>query len=143
MKKSKQKVRLRTTESTNRNYIKGASYERKVKKYFEEHNYSISRSAGSHGVFDLQGHDDSAAWDIQCKAEMSKKEALTLVDKLADDMLEKYPLLRIPVVVAVMFDWQNKMPVGVHRILLPNIEKVESENAESIKQDVPGNTKGI
>jgi hypothetical protein len=136
MKKPRQKIRLRTTALTNRNYIKGASYERKVKRYFEEHNYSISRSAGSHGIFDLQGHDDSATWDIQCKAGMSKKEALALVDKLADDMLEKYPLLRIPVVVAVMFGWQNKMPVGVHRILLPNVEKVEDESSESVKQDV-------
>lgn len=125
---------------TNKKYVKGANYERKVKAYFEEHNFRISRAAGSHGIFDLQGHDDSAVWDIQCKAGMTEVAAVKLVERLKEDLLEQYPALRIPVVVAVMYGWKNKQPVGVHRILVPNIEKVTNEGSEIVKQDDIGTT---
>ncbi len=128
---------------TNKKYVKGANYERKVKTYFEEHNFRISRAAGSHGIFDLQGHDDGAVWDIQCKAGMTETAAIKLVERLKEKLLEQYPALRIPVVVAVMYGWKNQRPVGVHRILLPNITKVSDEGSESVKQDDLSTASGI
>jgi hypothetical protein len=122
---------MKTRPTRNKQYVKGANFERAVRKYFEEHNFRISRAAGSHGMFDLQGHDDSSTWDIQCKYGSTEVAATRLVEKLKNTLIEQYPMLRIPLVVAVMYAWRNKQPVGVHRILLPNVEKVD----EVIKPD--------
>lgn len=37
----------------NKKYIRGANFERKIKKQFEEKGYYVMRSAGSHGAADL------------------------------------------------------------------------------------------
>jgi hypothetical protein len=133
--KTKKKKLLRLKSKTNRNYINGANFERLVRKYFEEQNFTISRSAGSHGKFDLQGHDDSGVWDIQCKYGMNDAGANRLADELKDELLEKYPLLRLPVVVSVMYAVKDKKPVGVYRILVPQVEEI---NAQSKDDSVAG-----
>jgi Holliday junction resolvase len=37
----------------NKKYIKGANFERKIKKLYESYGYLVIRSSGSHGVADL------------------------------------------------------------------------------------------
>jgi Holliday junction resolvase len=75
---------------SNKNYNRGANFERKVKKYLESKKYLVFRSAGSHSVADLiafpttstkmidiQIFNTSNPWLIQCKtgsAKMSQKE---------------------------------------------------------------------
>ena len=47
-------------------YRKGANFERKVKKIFEEHGFTVVRSAGSHSDADLLVKELGIS--IQCKA---------------------------------------------------------------------------
>ncbi len=51
----------------NRNYVNGANLERKIKKYLEESNFWVIRSAGSHGCADLVALKDDIAIFIQIK----------------------------------------------------------------------------
>lgn len=37
----------------NKNYLRGRAYEYKAKKYLEEQGYTVVRTAGSHGPWDL------------------------------------------------------------------------------------------
>ena len=47
-------------------YRKGANFERKIKKVFEEHGFTVIRSAGSHSKADLMIKELSLS--VQCKA---------------------------------------------------------------------------
>ncbi len=108
---------------TNLKYKRGAAYERRVKSYFIEHGFTINRSAGSHGTFDHIGFDAQATWAIQDKSGATQAQAEKLLDELVEQMKEQYPLLLHPLVVAVFYAWEGKNPVGVHKILLPQVEK--------------------
>lgn len=52
---------------SNRNYVNGANFERKVKKEWESQGYLCFRTAGSHGVADIIAIDNKVASLIQCK----------------------------------------------------------------------------
>jgi len=57
----------------NKNYVKGANFERNVKKFYENLGYFVIRSSGSHGVADLVAFpplSNMQEWQpilIQCK----------------------------------------------------------------------------
>jgi Holliday junction resolvase len=63
-------------------YTRGADFERKVKKHLELHAWSVTRSAGSHGLADLVAvaPGPTVAY-IQCKrdAKLSNQERSDLV----------------------------------------------------------------
>jgi Holliday junction resolvase len=58
----------------NKNYVKGANFEREVKKFYESLGYLVFRTAGSHSPADLIAFPplkDMKEWQpilIQCKA---------------------------------------------------------------------------
>ncbi len=69
---------------TNRNYVNGANFERKVKKELEQLGYLCFRTAGSHGVADIIALEHGATTLVQCKIsnkiskdERAKLKALT------------------------------------------------------------------
>jgi len=53
----------------NKYYVSGANFERRLKKYFENKDYYVARTAGSHGPFDLIAihHELNDILLIQCK----------------------------------------------------------------------------
>lgn len=51
----------------NRNYINGANKERQVMKMLERVGYNCSRSAGSHGFYDIKCHNSKEHRLIQIK----------------------------------------------------------------------------
>jgi Holliday junction resolvase len=59
---------------TNKNYVKGANFERTVKKFYENFGFLVFRTAGSHSPADLiafpilGGISDKKPILIQCKA---------------------------------------------------------------------------
>ena len=65
------------------NYSKGANYERAVKKELEKEGYSVIRSAGSHGIFDLVAWKSDKILFIQvkylCKATKADIEKLNQI----------------------------------------------------------------
>lgn len=72
---------------TNRNYVNGSNFERKVKKEWEELGYLCFRTAGSHGQADIIAIDEpngvtenGVTCLIQCKIsnKISKEEILNL-----------------------------------------------------------------
>jgi len=118
-------------KKTNTRYQRGAAYERKVKKYFMEHGFTINRSAGSHGIFDHIGFDSNATWAIQDKSGATKAQAGKLLAELTEEMKEAYPVLLHPLVVAVFYAWEGKNPVGVHNVLVPQAEKLNEDSKTS------------
>lgn len=62
-------------------YRRGANFERRVKKYFEDLGYYVIRSAGSHGVFDLIAIKRGIVLGIQCKIDgkLTPKEKLAML----------------------------------------------------------------
>ena len=77
-------------------YKKGADFERKVKKIFEEHGFTVVRSAGSHSNADLLVKELGIS--IQCKA-LKTFSAYRLIEN-ADCLIVKAnykkPLIVIP-----------------------------------------------
>lgn len=70
-------------EMVNKNYVKGANFERKIKKQYEDKGYLVFRTAGSHSVADLIAFPKLGDWFrgkklgyvpilIQCKATTGK-----------------------------------------------------------------------
>lgn len=65
----------------NANYLRGRNFEYKVKKYLQEQGYTVLRTAGSHGKYDLIAiklEPQPSIIFIQCKAKLglSTKERL-------------------------------------------------------------------
>ena len=51
---------------SNRNYIKGRAYEYKAKKVLEEQGYTVVRTAGSHGPWDLMAIKEGTDEPVKC-----------------------------------------------------------------------------
>jgi Holliday junction resolvase len=74
----------------NKNYISGANFERRVKKYLESKGYLVFRSAGSHSIADLiainnRDWNESFSYLIQCKHHGKiSKDDLKKADRLED-----------------------------------------------------------
>lgn len=117
----------------NLRYNRGAAYERRVKSYFMEHGFTINRSAGSHGVFDHIGFDSNATWAIQDKSGATRVQAQKLLEELTEQMKEQYPVLLHPLVVAVFYGWEGKNPLGVHNVLVPQVEKTDEPATKTTK----------
>ena len=77
-------------------YRKGANFERKIKKIFEEHGFTVIRSAGSHSNADLVIKELSLS--IQCKAlkSFSGYRLMENADALIIKANYKKPLVIIP-----------------------------------------------
>jgi Holliday junction resolvase len=63
-------------------YTRGADFERKVKKHLEAYAWSVTRSAGSHGLADLVAiAPGPVVAYVQCKrdARLSKQDRIDLV----------------------------------------------------------------
>jgi len=90
----------------NKNYVKGANFERQVKKQYEEIGYLVVRTAGSHGVADLVAFPplrNVKEWNpilIQCKN--TKKVYLPDDMKELKSIADRYGLR------AVLISKQNK-----------------------------------
>jgi len=75
--KKVKKCNNKTVAPLNRNYLSGARFERRVKKYYEDLGYFVVRSAGSHSPVDLVAiRNDGRPVFIQCKTDgkISPKE---------------------------------------------------------------------
>jgi Holliday junction resolvase len=78
----------------NKNYVKGANFERQVKKYYEERGYLVFRTAGSHSPADLIAFPplgNIKEWQpilIQCKA--TDKVRLNELEELKQVALKYY-----------------------------------------------------
>ena len=57
-------------------YRRGANYERKIKKEYEEDGYLVLRSAGSKGPFDLVAIKEDSTILIQCKLRKPTKKEI-------------------------------------------------------------------
>lgn len=77
-------------------YRKGANFERKIKKIFEEHGFTVIRSAGSHTKADLLIKELSLS--VQCKAlkNFSGYRLMENADCLIIKANYKKPLVIIP-----------------------------------------------
>ncbi len=65
---------------SNRNYVNGANFERKVKAELENAGYLCFRTAGSHGVADVIAVEFGSVMLVQCKIsnKISKDERAKL-----------------------------------------------------------------
>ena len=65
---------------SNKNYVNGANFERKVKKELENEGYLCFRTAGSHGVADVIAILGGRTLLVQCKIsnKISKDERVKL-----------------------------------------------------------------
>ena len=77
-------------------YRKGAEFERKIKKIFEEHGFTVVRSAGSHSDADLLVKELGIS--IQCKAlkSFSGYRLMEGSDALVVKANYKKPLIVLP-----------------------------------------------
>lgn len=85
----------------NNKYARGANLERKVVEYYRSLGCQATRSAGSHGVFDVWATDGATLFWVQCKIGASQAYA----DKILEEMLEevkKLPFRRIRVLLTVV-----------------------------------------
>jgi Holliday junction resolvase len=74
------------------NYQKGRNYEYKIQHQFERAGHIVTRSAGSHGLFDLVTLDlaTSEVWFIQAKdRHLSPHELKLLVDEVEEAIPEE------------------------------------------------------
>lgn len=132
-----------STAKKNRNYVNGAALERKVKAYFEQSGFLASRSAGSHGPFDVQADDGITLWYIQCKARSSDKTANMLVDSLVEMVQKMFPKVGHPIAVMVCTGIRDGRPHGVARLLVPGEEGVIENASHSEKEDGLRQVKGV
>jgi len=124
---------MKQKQSKNKRYIKGADFERRVLHFFEDRGFIIARSAGSKGKFDLIGHDGLCVWNIQCKKGASKMAAYTLMEKLKAEILEKFSVITIPIVVAVVYDFVNNSPQASASVIAPNVSKAVKYPEDAIQ----------
>lgn len=71
-------------------YKRGIRYERKIKQELESEGYIVTRSSGSHGIFDIIAFNDKHVRLIQCKA--LKKESNSNFSKLKNELKQ----LKVP-----------------------------------------------
>lgn len=70
----------------NKNYQAGVRFERERKLYWESLGYTVLRTAGSHGAFDLIAlHHGRDPVGVQCKRVSTLAEARRVVGKFKDD----------------------------------------------------------
>jgi Holliday junction resolvase len=70
-------------------YIKGAVYEWKVKKEYENKNYLVIRSAGSHSPIDLVAINEKEIIFIQCKR-------IKKISSIEKKEIEDFKKIKIP-----------------------------------------------
>lgn len=70
---------------TNKNYAAGRRFEYEVKKKFESRGYTVMRTAGSHGPFDLVAYRDDGIILIQCKLVSSETIGENLKKKFKEN----------------------------------------------------------
>ncbi len=100
----------------NKNYVAGASFERAIKKDFEERGFVAVRSAGSHGKFDIWATNGKALFLIQAKLGMSEVAARKELVDLKEYMRGSFPLIFLPIAVLVAVGWtaEHKLKVYGH-----------------------------
>lgn len=104
---------------TNLNYKRGANLERKVKAYFEERGYKASRSAGSHGTYDVWATNFRSLALVQCKDNMARKEAQKILDNMIEEIRKEIPIVLIPTILYVVWGVAKDKLEGIGTVLLP------------------------
>lgn len=71
----------------NANYLKGRRFEYFAKKEMEKYGYSVMRTSGSHGPFDLVAIHKKHGYMklVQCKTVKTEKEAQRLIKAFKED----------------------------------------------------------
>jgi Holliday junction resolvase len=68
----------------NKQYRAGRVFEYDMMHIFEQKNYCVERTAGSHGSYDVIAHNDLEVIVIQCKKENKKTNYKLEIEKLRD-----------------------------------------------------------
>ena len=110
-------------QQKNKNYDNGANFERRIVKYFQAMNFIASRSAGSHGLFDVTAFDGQTLWVIQGKLGASERAMSELADELALGLKEKFKKIAYPIVVVVANGIKKGQLQGAQRLLYPADKK--------------------
>ena len=121
----------------NLNYNNGATFERKVQKYFAESGFLAVRAAGSHGEFDVIADDGKSLWYVQCKKGGTDKFAEKLADELTAAVIKKFPMIGHPIAVMVATKFLGGKPHGVARLLVPGEDGI-SEAISAPQKKVSG-----
>ncbi len=106
-------------------YDQGANFERAVKKYFEDRGYDATRSAGSHGIYDVIADDGTQLWKIQCKRHGSQQYAEKVLAEMYEHQRLTFPVLGMVVVLFVATDLQKNKLVGFAKRLMPAPEVLQ------------------
>ena len=128
-KKAVRKTPKRTSKATN--YRRGADFERDIKKYFEDNGHIATRSAGSHGLFDIVSFDGLSVWAVQAKKGMKQKEAERLATKLAVEMQTKFRKIAYPMFLVVASSIGKSGPEGSIQVLMPEAYREAAQVEEA------------
>ena len=123
---------MKNQQQKNRNYERGANFERRVVKYFESLGYVAIRSAGSHKKFDVIAFNGLTVWAVQCKWNSTEARTIPLADKLAEETKAQFAEVAYPMVLVVAYDLKGDKLLGPARMLLPEDQRggVHGNNKE-------------
>lgn len=115
----------------NKRYENGANFERQIRKQLEAEGYIASRSAGSHGEFDVLAFNGLLVHAIQAKKGATEKQAAKLLDELTQKVIKKFPRIAYPISVAVVTQIVKTKLIGPGVILVPEgTDAQETEQKE-------------
>jgi len=94
------------------NYARGRRFEYTIMRHMEAAGFSVARTTGSHGTFDVIAWDHNGYRMIQCKTGVKPREV----------ELEKFRLLSVPANTTKVLAWRPKGARGAGDIVWKEIK---------------------
>lgn len=113
--------------------MRGANFERRVVKYFEDQGFYAFRSAGSHKSFDVVAFNGLTVYAVQCKWGGTAAEAEKLVNTLVIKAQGDFEEIAYPIVLVVAHDLKKGKLVGPARMLLPEDQRRKGDDKKGTK----------
>jgi hypothetical protein len=110
-------------QQKNKNYERGANFERRVAAYFEAQGFYATRSAGSHKKFDVIAFNGLTVYAVQCKWGGTAAQAEKLVNTLALGVQADFEEIAYPLVIVVAYDLKKGVLIGPARMLMPEDQR--------------------
>lgn len=111
----------------NKQYLRGTAKERELKIDLEEQGYSVVRSSGSHGAWDLCAIKDNENLFIQCKRELNKGQTIKPENYKKDiDQLKKLATQDQLIRKVLLYIWLDRVGWHIYQVTPDETKLIKS-----------------